>query len=301
MTPTAITKTATTPTSLTARIQELVSACFTGIWLETCEPEEACREISSLCQTQSWRLASWDCDVGLKIHGHDLSTQHDNPAPKLVETLADTTDPLAVIRSAGQLSQGADTTPPCGGDIRLIVMRPQLCRLPAGAVSLRTGGPREARPSPTSANRSNRRQSRPPTDWGELVQAHDDRNVFQATDRRAARDRYPQPLTRTEREASTKPSGARTRRDSAPTPEKRHFRGKSGFPGAGFGARETGARGSRVSHQSAHACGSAIGRAIQYPPTPTPTSAPPTMRASACESSRAFGLGWPSKRTIRPI
>ena len=30
--------------------------------------------------------------------------------------------------------------PNCGGDIRLIVMRPQLCRLPAGAVSLRTGG-----------------------------------------------------------------------------------------------------------------------------------------------------------------
>ena len=25
--------------------------------------------------------------------------------------------------------------PGCGGDIRLIVMRPQLCRLPAGAVS----------------------------------------------------------------------------------------------------------------------------------------------------------------------
>ena len=137
---TAMPSTAMPPTSLTARIHELVSACFTGIWLETCEPEEACREISSLCQTQSWRLASWDCDVGLKIHGHDLSTQHDNPAPKLVETLADTTDPLAVIRSAGQLSQGADTTPPCGGDIRLIVMRPQLCRLPAGAVSLRTGG-----------------------------------------------------------------------------------------------------------------------------------------------------------------
>jgi len=34
----------------------------------------------------------------------------------------------------------------------------------------------------------------PPTDWGELVQAHDDRDVFQATDRRAARDRYPQRL-----------------------------------------------------------------------------------------------------------
>ena len=102
--------TAIIPTSLTARIHELVSACFTGIWLETCEPEEACREISSLCQTHSWRLASWDCDVGLKIHSHELSTQHDNPAPTLAPTLADTTDPLAVIRSAGQLSQGADTT-----------------------------------------------------------------------------------------------------------------------------------------------------------------------------------------------
>ena len=31
--------TAIPPTTLTARIHELVSACFTGIWLETCEPE----------------------------------------------------------------------------------------------------------------------------------------------------------------------------------------------------------------------------------------------------------------------
>jgi len=35
----------------------------------------------------------------------------------------------------------------------------------------------------------------PPTDWGELVQIHDDRDVFQATDRRTARGRYSQPLT----------------------------------------------------------------------------------------------------------
>ena len=60
MPPNAITPTAITPTSLTARIHELVSACFTGIWLETCEPEEACREISSLCQTQSWLTCPHD-------------------------------------------------------------------------------------------------------------------------------------------------------------------------------------------------------------------------------------------------
>ena len=36
---TAMPSTAIPPTSLPTRIHELVSACFTGIWLETCEPE----------------------------------------------------------------------------------------------------------------------------------------------------------------------------------------------------------------------------------------------------------------------
>ena len=31
----------------------------------------------------------------------------------------------------------------------------------------------------------------PPTNWGELVQAHDDRNVFQASPDFTARDRHP--------------------------------------------------------------------------------------------------------------
>ena len=42
-----------------------------------------------------------------------------------------------------------------------------------------------------------------------------------------ARDRYPRPLTPAERQATTKPSGGRTRRDSAPTPENCHFREES--------------------------------------------------------------------------
>ncbi len=35
----------------------------------------------------------------------------------------------------------------------------------------------------------------PPTDWGELVQAHFRPGDLSGTDRRAARDRHPQPLT----------------------------------------------------------------------------------------------------------
>ena len=103
----------------------------------------------------------------------------------------------------------------CGGDIRLIAFITEPG--PIRKTLTHLGEPLE--PPPVSPARG------PPTDWGELVQVHDDRNVFQATDRRAARDRYPQPLTPAERQFTTKPSAGRTRRDSAPTPEKFHFGG----------------------------------------------------------------------------
>ncbi len=73
----------------------------------------------------------------------------------------------------------------------------------------------------------------PPADWGEFVQIHDDRDVFQSTDRRAARDRHPQPLTAAEREVTTKSPGGRPR-----------------DPLSGPGqARLAGATGSRVAQQ----------------------------------------------------
>ncbi len=114
--------------------------------------------------------------------------------------------------------------PGCGGDIRLIAFITDPG--PIRKILTHLGEPLE--PPPVSPARG------PPTDWGELVQIHDDRNVFQATDRRAARDRYPQPLTPAERQFTTKPSAGRTRRDSAPTPEKRHFRGESRRSGRRF-------------------------------------------------------------------
>ena len=90
----------TTPPSLTTRLHELVAACFTGLWIETHEPDEAIREITTLARNEHWRLATWDCDSGLTF------PVSDSPAP----VPQDTTDPLAVIRAASQLSQGATTT-----------------------------------------------------------------------------------------------------------------------------------------------------------------------------------------------
>ena len=89
-------------TGLAPRLIELVAACFTGRWIENHEPDEAIREISTLARSEHWRLATWDCDAGLTLPAADTPA----PVPQ------DTTDPLAVIRGASQLSQGSTTTLP---------------------------------------------------------------------------------------------------------------------------------------------------------------------------------------------
>ncbi len=64
--------------------------------------------------------------------------------------------------------------------------------------------------------------------------------------RRAAGDRHPQPLTAAGRRVTKKPRGGRTRRDSAPTREKRHFWGKTPSQGAAFRAGAASGRGSNT-------------------------------------------------------
>jgi hypothetical protein len=61
--------------------------------------------------------------------------------------------------------------PACGGDIRLIafIVDPR----PIRKILMHVGEPVE--PPPVSPARG------PPTEWGELVQAHDDRDVVQAS------------------------------------------------------------------------------------------------------------------------
>jgi ATPase family associated with various cellular activities (AAA) len=73
--------------SLKERLGELVRACFTGIWIESHEHEDAIAEIAALCCEESWRLATWDVDAGLRLQGTEQS----------VDTA--TNDPLAAIKS----------------------------------------------------------------------------------------------------------------------------------------------------------------------------------------------------------
>jgi hypothetical protein len=90
-----------TPTStLTSRLHELISACFTGIWDQTQEPHEAAREITDLCRQEGWRLGIWDCDSGMQFPIEHIT----------MPGVTDAQDPLAAVRAMPQIANGSGTT-----------------------------------------------------------------------------------------------------------------------------------------------------------------------------------------------
>jgi hypothetical protein len=79
--------------TLAERLQELVRAAFSGIYVQSFEHDDAITEIAGLCRQEHWSLATWDIDRGLALAG-----QGENP------TAVQATDPLAAIRALGGLA-----------------------------------------------------------------------------------------------------------------------------------------------------------------------------------------------------
>ena len=77
--------------NIRTRLTEYVRACFSGIWIESHEHQEALIEIAELCRDEQWQLATWDIDSGLNIPGQS-------------ETEAAGSDPLASIRAVNALA-----------------------------------------------------------------------------------------------------------------------------------------------------------------------------------------------------
>ncbi len=78
---------------LRTQLAEYVRACFAGIWIETCEPDEALREVAELCQAEDWSLATWDIERGLCL-----------PDGTATAEAARTTDPVAAIQAVNALA-----------------------------------------------------------------------------------------------------------------------------------------------------------------------------------------------------
>ena len=78
---------------LTEQIADHVRACFTGIWIESHEHEDALRDITQLCHNENWSLATWDIDRGLRLPGREAGV-----------TSASGGDTLAAIRALNSLA-----------------------------------------------------------------------------------------------------------------------------------------------------------------------------------------------------
>lgn len=56
---------------LSEKLAENVRACFSGIWIESCEHEDAILEIGRLCYQENWKLATWDINQSNETSGAD--------------------------------------------------------------------------------------------------------------------------------------------------------------------------------------------------------------------------------------
>ena len=86
--------------NLRHRLSEYVRACFTGIWIESHEHQDAIAEMAQLCHDENWQMATWDVESGLSISGRDESGSN---------------DPLAAIRSISALA--------CAGGTAVLVLQ----------------------------------------------------------------------------------------------------------------------------------------------------------------------------------
>ena len=80
--------------TLATRLLEYISACFTGLWIQSHEHDDALTEIAQVCRDQEWRLAVWDVERGLHLPGQPGGQAGD----------AGGNDPLAAIRSLSALA-----------------------------------------------------------------------------------------------------------------------------------------------------------------------------------------------------
>lgn len=71
--------------SFLEQLREYIRACFPGLWIVSCEPEEVLRQLARLAHEENWQLAVWDIDQGWQGGGpgqspDPLEALHQPPA-----------------------------------------------------------------------------------------------------------------------------------------------------------------------------------------------------------------------------
>ena len=77
--------------TLTQRLTEYISACFTGLWVQSHEHDDALAEIAQMCRQENWRLSVWDIERGLQVPGGP------NDLRQMIDQLRRKAAPIAVL------------------------------------------------------------------------------------------------------------------------------------------------------------------------------------------------------------
>lgn len=86
--------------TLTQRITELVAAGFSGLWIQTAEPDEAQRELFKLAHAHGWNIATWDIDQGTTRPGTPPDQNDDPLAPlRILESMAGNQPALMILHN----------------------------------------------------------------------------------------------------------------------------------------------------------------------------------------------------------
>src|ERR1700686_240467 len=80
--------------SLIEQLTDYVHAAYSGVWIQTSEPDEAEREIVQLARQRRWKVAVWDVARGLRLADASDTTP---------ESAAG--DPLAALRALPALAE----------------------------------------------------------------------------------------------------------------------------------------------------------------------------------------------------
>jgi len=78
---------------LADQLTDYINAAFTGLWIQSFEPDEAEREITQHARQKKWKLAVWDVANGLRL-----------PANPNAKTDSNAGDPLAALRALPALA-----------------------------------------------------------------------------------------------------------------------------------------------------------------------------------------------------
>jgi hypothetical protein len=84
---------------LNSELNDYINAAFTGLWVETHEPDEAEREILQHAREHNWRVAVWDVARGVRMPGATDGSATD----------AGGGDPLAALRSVSAMADSNGT------------------------------------------------------------------------------------------------------------------------------------------------------------------------------------------------